>query len=78
MNPLDPLEKHHVGQHVYLWLTLLLYGGYVVLESIGKYTFMRTNTCSPGKFISIHFCSEPDQGLPPHANVNPCKEREDV
>ena len=78
MNPLDPLKKHHIGQHVYLWLTLPLYGGYVILESISKYTFIRTNVCSLGKFILIHFCSEPDQGRPPHANVSPCKEREDV
>jgi len=34
MNPLDPLMKHHLGQHVYFWLILPLYGLWVVLQSI--------------------------------------------
>ena len=42
INPLNPWKIQHLGQHVYMWFILPIYGVYVILESIGKYASMRS------------------------------------
>ena len=54
MNPLDPLMKHHLGQHVYFWLILPLYGLWVVLQSISEYLSMRTSSKRTNSTIYIY------------------------
>jgi len=34
INPLRSLKRQHLGQHVYIWILLPIYGLYVILESI--------------------------------------------
>merc|ERR1712241_671699 len=33
VNPMNPLRKRHLGQHVFIWILLPLYGIVVLLES---------------------------------------------
>ena len=36
MNPLDPLKKILLAQHVYFWILLPIYGVWVVIQTIGE------------------------------------------
>ena len=36
MNPLDPLKKVLLGQHIYFWILLPIYGVWVVIQTIGE------------------------------------------
>ena len=42
MNPLDPLKKVLLGQHIYFWILLPIYGVWVVIQTIGKHRFQFT------------------------------------
>ena len=84
INPLNALKQHHVGQHVAIWILLPLYGIYVILESICKYSvYISTLKLmqTPYEniiFFSINFCRGPDQGCTLDTIFSTCKEREDV
>ena len=54
MNPLDPLLKFHLGQHVYFWFMLPLHGLVVVLQTISKYNHVKVDNLKPYYFPHFH------------------------